>query len=150
MRMQIYTCFMLYWYVYIYAILYIHINIYLYTYSRAEVPSDNHFRLPIHLQLEVQAQPAVFKIITRLEYDALPLKEKSVPFKYPDEECECKRETGGCGGSCLNRVSKVYIVVYVYKCTYISMYTYLYAYVYIYIYMGGAGGAVWIGFLRYT
>lgn len=76
-------------------------------YPRADVPGDNHFRLPIHLQLEVQAQPAVFKIINRLEYDALPLREKSVPLKYPDEECECKKEQGGCGFSCLNRVSKV-------------------------------------------
>jgi hypothetical protein len=46
-------------------------------------------------------------MINRLEYDALPLKEKSVPLRYPDEECECKKENGGCGGSCLNRVSKV-------------------------------------------
>jgi hypothetical protein len=81
-------------------------------YPRADVLTDNHFRLPCFYREVVGSQMPDFKQISRLEYDSLPGREKSVPFYAPEEVCRCGAGSGGsgerrCGEGCLNRVSRI-------------------------------------------
>ena len=64
-----------------------------------------HFRLPLQFKTEVGKHPPVFKVLRALDYDTLPLGEKSMPFHTPDSECECESEV--CGDRCLNRLLKI-------------------------------------------
>jgi SET domain-containing protein len=72
--------------------------------TEKDIEKQHHFRLPMVFQQEVRNKPPEFKTISRLEYDNLPLKEKSVPRVMPDEMCTCKEQ---CGERCLNRISKI-------------------------------------------
>ena len=73
-------------------------------FPRADNINDNHFLLPTHLQEDILNEPPVFKKLFRLDYDCLPLKEKSLPLHTQDNTCNC---TEICGQSCYNRVSRV-------------------------------------------
>jgi hypothetical protein len=65
---------------------------------------DNHFKLPTEILTSINKEPAAFKTISRLNYDMLPLKEKSAPTHYHSDLCSC---IGTCTSSCFNALSRI-------------------------------------------
>lgn len=74
------------------------------TYPQIDDPMDFHFKLPLQYQDDVSKQSSDYKLITRLEYDFLPEKERTLALHQTGDICKC---VNICDERCLNRILNI-------------------------------------------